>query len=66
MGHEDPGKEYLDCANVALQFYLQCLDANVDCEDGAYESCTSDYMVVVGECPALPAGAQSMFDGCIQ
>ena len=63
-GHEEAGKDFLDCANMALQFYVQCLDANVDCDPAAYDTCSSDYMATLSSCPALPADAESAFNAC--
>ena len=65
-GHEDAAKDYLDCVNTGLQFYSQCLDANVDCEEGSVDSCTDDYMATVAACPALPTDAQTAFDTCLE
>ncbi|WP_146155755.1 hypothetical protein [Enhygromyxa salina] len=64
-GNEQPGKDYLDCANSALRFYVQCLDGNPGCEDGWNASCTNDYTAAIAACPALPSSVQSAFDGCV-
>ncbi|PRP92419.1 hypothetical protein ENSA5_49270 [Enhygromyxa salina] len=64
-GSEDDAQAHLDCVNMALQSYLQCLDANVECEEGAYDACTGDYMVATAACPSMPAGVQTTFDACL-
>ena len=65
VGAEDEGKAYLDCANTSLQFYLQCLEANVSCDDGGYDQCRGPFDADIAACPALPADAKSAFDACI-
>lgn len=63
-GHEDVGKDYLDCANTAYRVYTDCLEANASCEPGGLDGCSDDRDAAVAACPQLPAGVQAQFDAC--
>ena len=63
-GHEDAGKDCLDCAITAYQIYANCLEANVSCEAGVFDGCTDDHDAAVAACPKLPDGARSQFVAC--
>ena len=63
-GHEREGLEYLDCANEALDDYVQCVTSNVSCDADANESCTAAYTMAVGSCPQLDADVHAAFEAC--
>ncbi|MCA8972771.1 MAG: hypothetical protein KDC95_23495 [Planctomycetes bacterium] len=64
-GHETEGQEYLECANSSLMNYIQCLDANDNCEESKYQSCTDTYESAISTCSSLPADVKVAFDACI-
>ncbi|MCA9697563.1 MAG: hypothetical protein KC431_08565 [Myxococcales bacterium] len=63
-GHEEAGKEYLDCAVEALNGYVDCLAMNPGCADGWWADCTSAYLDTVGGCPQLPSAVAEDFAQC--
>ncbi|PRP98528.1 hypothetical protein [Enhygromyxa salina] len=65
-GNEDAGKDYLDCANSAYRFYVQCLQSNPNCQDGWYDDCASDLTAQVAGCPQLSSDLRPMFMACVE
>jgi len=63
-GHEEAGKDYLDCANGAYERYVDCLETNVSCEEGVYDECTKDHDIALAGCPQLPIDIRSPFESC--
>ncbi len=63
-GEEDAGKGYLDCANVALQDYSDCLESNTGCVDGWNDDCAADRQAALGACPPLPSSVAGPFALC--
>lgn len=63
-GHQRDGQEYLDCENAALEDYVQCVAANVDCEPGVNDSCLTVYTVASSRCTQLPSDVQAAFTAC--
>jgi hypothetical protein len=63
-GHEEAAREYLTCANAAYQVYVDCLETNVDCEQGIYDDCTADHEDALASCPLMPVDTQSAFEAC--
>lgn len=65
VGSEDQAQEYLACANMALQTYVQCLEGNQSCVDGQHQTCGSTHDAAMAACPALPSSAKAEFDICL-
>lgn len=63
-GHESDARDFLSCTNAARQDYEQCLGANVDCEAGVNDACTSVYTVEAARCTQLPSDVQAAFLAC--
>lgn len=63
-GHERDGQEFLDCANAALDDFVQCVAANVDCEPDTNDSCGTVYTVAAARCTQLPSDVQAAFTAC--
>ncbi|MCA9686337.1 MAG: hypothetical protein KC457_29490 [Myxococcales bacterium] len=64
-GHEDAGKDYLDCAIGALDDYLDCLSMNPGCAVGWWDDCTTTYQDAEAACPRASAAVQDQFSGCL-
>jgi hypothetical protein len=65
-GHEEAGKDYLDCANSTLQTFSQCLASDPLCEDDRFANCEAARMTADAACPQLASDIQIAFRACTE
>lgn len=64
-GHEEAALDYLVCANVAYEGYIDCLEMVYICSLEPHEACATSHEAALAECPQLPSGVQSKFEACV-
>lgn len=65
-GYEEDGEAYLACVNPVYADYVDCLEANAACEDGAIGDCDLARSGALEACPQLPATVHPGFWACTE